>query len=58
MSAKQREIHYTFVLKVDGEHEEFEGEFEDGLTHVLETVGHIQDAPDFTLDLLQRVVQP
>lgn len=53
-----RELHYTFVLRLDAENEEFEGEFEDGLSNILETAGYIQPAPPFELDLLRREVRP
>lgn len=51
-----REIHYTFSLRLHEEDEEFEGEFEDGLSHILETAGDIEDHPEFALDLHKKVV--
>lgn len=55
-----REIHYTFVLKLAQEEEDFEGAFEDGLSYVLETVEHIDGAADvdFDIDLYEKVVSP
>jgi len=54
-----REIHYTFVLKLNHEDECWEAAFEDGLEHILETTGYIEDGePDtvFEVDLQRKVV--
>lgn len=50
-----RERRYTFVLRYEGdENEEFEDEFEDGLSNILETAGYIQNAPQFDLQLFEK----
>jgi hypothetical protein len=51
-----REIHYTFVLVMAHEDEEFEGQFEDGLDNILETAGYIGSKTDWDLDLHKKVV--
>lgn len=53
-----REIHYTFVLKLPHEDELLEGEFEDGLTHLLETISEMDnpDGTEFDVTLFQKAV--
>lgn len=52
------ERRYTFVLQYQGdEDEEFEGQFEDGLDHVLATATFISGAPPFDLQLLSGEVR-
>lgn len=54
----RREIHYTFVYRAAREDELLEGEFEDGLTHLLETLEFIEnpEGTPFEVTLFQKLI--
>lgn len=55
--SRQREIHWTFVYKADGEDECLEGEIADGLGELLETAGFLKgEGIAWSLELTEAVI--
>jgi hypothetical protein len=55
----EREIHYTFVLRLEREDELLEGAIEDGIDNVLETVSFVEnpEGTHWDLELFRKLVE-